>query len=453
MNDNIQKFEADVYEYMNSIDFLTSKRIYKTVKNELIKKKLTPFIFNEVMNEENGLNISDLETNEQIAIAKGLYNYGLEKFKPSNYFNINELGAYETYININENNDMELIFENVKEYNDYYYCCTYWKPSDQYKARKNRLVRYNFATQRQANIRKTAYGTIRREISLNRKSVNGIKEMIKAGEYFPPDTLTLNILLLEEKNANVHYNKEKEELRIKINYDIDATDYTVVDFTDGWHRDTAIYELYNEGFDVEKTFKGFPVNISIVKPEVAARFVNRQMLANRESDEYMRAMEKNSYNDFIEAVNKNSKSILFNQIAKTREEMLKTDKLTYNEVFEKALRHIEKNEDITIEGRSMMIYGTEKYVDIINTIFEILEDKKVDNKIMKVFKSENIWLGYFAIWSYLQKNKLNDIEEYKLIDNFVENVIATKDEDIKDLKLNNKAFNIGNTYNFFRGLI
>ncbi|MBO3398503.1 hypothetical protein QTH47_13245 [Clostridium perfringens] len=453
MNDNIQKFEADVYEYMNSIDFLTSKRIYKTVKNELIKKKLTPFIFNEVMNEENGLNISDLETNEQIAIAKGLYNYGLEKFKPSNYFNINELGAYETYIDINENNDMELIFENVKEYNDYYYCCTYWKPSEQYRARKNRLVRYNFATQRQANIRKTAYGTIRREINLNRKSVNGIKEMIKAGEYFPPDTLTLNILLLEEKNANVHYNKEKEELRIKINYDIDATDYTVVDFTDGWHRDTAIYELYNEGFDVEKTFKGFPVNISIVKPEVAARFVNRQMLANRESDEYMRAMEKNSYNDFIEAVNKNSKSILFNQIAKTREEMLKTDKLTYNEVFEKALRHIEKNEDITIEGRSMMIYGTEKYVDIINTIFEILEDKKVDNKIMKVFKSENIWLGYFAIWSYLQKNKLNDIEEYKLIDNFVENVIATKDEDIKDLKLNNKAFNIGNTYNFFRGLI
>lgn len=453
MNDNIQKFEADVYEYMNSIDFLTSKRIYKTVKNELIKKKLTPFIFNEVMNEENGLNISDLETNEQIAIAKGLYNYGLEKFKPSNYFNINELGAYETYIDINENNDMELIFENVKEYNDYYYCCTYWKPSEQYRARKNRLVRYNFATQRQANIRKTAYGTIRREINLNRKSVNGIKEMIKAGEYFPPDTLTLNILLLEEKNANVHYNKEKEELRIKINYDIDATDYTVVDFTDGWHRDTAIYELYNEGFDVEKTFKGFPVNISIVKPEVAARFVNRQMLANRESDEYMRAMEKNSYNDFIEAVNKNSKSILFNQIAKTREEMLKTDKLTYNEVFEKALRHIEKNEDITIEGRSMMIYGTEKYVDIINTIFEILEDKKVDNKIMKVFKSENIWLGYFAIWSYLQKNKLNDIEEYKLIDNFVENVIAIKDEDIKDLKLNNKAFNIGNTYNFFRGLI
>lgn len=453
MNDNIQKFEADVYEYMNSIDFLTSKRIYKIVKNELIKKKLTPFIFNEVMNEENGLNISDLETNEQIAIAKGLYNYGLEKFKPSNYFNINELGAYETYIDINENNDMELIFENVKEYNDYYYCCTYWKPSEQYRARKNRLVRYNFATQRQANIRKTAYGTIRREINLNRKSVNGIKEMIKAGEYFPPDTLTLNILLLEEKNANVHYNKEKEELRIKIKYDIDATDYTVVDFTDGWHRDTAIYELYNEGFDVEKTFKGFPVNISIVKPEVAARFVNRQMLANRESDEYMRAMEKNSYNDFIEAVNKNSKSILFNQIAKTREEMLKTDKLTYNEVFEKALRHIEKNEDITIEGRSMMIYGTEKYVNIINTIFEILADKKVDNKIMKIFKSENIWLGYFAIWSYLQKNKLNDIEEYKLIDNFVENVITTKDEDIKDLKLNNKAFNIGNTYNFFRGLI
>ncbi|MBO3356313.1 hypothetical protein [Clostridium perfringens] len=453
MNDNIQKFEADVYEYMNSIDFLTSKRIYKVVKNELIKKKLAPFVFNEVMNEENGLNISNLETNEQIAIAKALYNYGLEKFKPSNYFNLNELGAYETYININENNDMELIFENVKEYNDYYYCCTYWKPSEQYKARKNRLVRYNFATQRQANIRKTAYGTIRREISLNRKSVNGIKEMIKAGEYFPPDTLTLNILLLEEKNANVHYNKEKEELRIKINYDIDATDYTVVDFTDGWHRDTAIYELYNEGFDVEKTFKGFPVNISIVKPEVAARFVNRQMLANRESDEYMRAMEKNSYNDFIEAVNKNSKSILFNQIAKTREEMLKTDKLTYNEVFEKALRHIEKNEDITIEGRSMMIYGTEKYVNIINTIFEILADKKVDNKIMKIFKSENIWLGYFAIWSYLQKNKLNDIEEYKLIDNFVENVIATKDEDIKDLKLNNKAFNIGNTYNFFRGLI
>ncbi len=450
--ENKLQFESDVYKFMKDVDYLTGKKIYNSVREELIKKKLTPYIFNEVMNEENGLNINDLEINEQIAIAKGLYKYGLEKFKPSNYFTTNEIGAYETYVNLNNEDSMELIFDNVTEYNDYYYCCAYWRPSEQYRARKNRLVRYNFATQRQATIKRDAYGSIRREIKLNRKSVNGIKELIKKGEYFPPDTLTLNILLLEDKIANVEYNEKEQKLRIRINYNIDDIDYTVVDFTDGWHRDTAIYELYNEGFDVEEYFKGFPVNISIVKPEVAAKFVNRQMLANKESDEYLKAIENNNYNDFIERINKNNKSILFNQIAKTREEMSQMNKLTYNEVFEKALRYVEKIENIKIEGRSIMAFGVDNYIRIISTIFEILQEKDIDDKTIKLFKSEGIWLGYFALWSYLQKNKLDEIEEYKLIYNFVENMIGLKNE-IESLKLNNKNFNIGKTYELFRGLI
>lgn len=448
------QFEKDVYEFMKDVDYLTGKKIYNSVKEELIKKKMTPFVFNEVMNEENGLNINDLEINEQIAIAKGLYKYGLEKFKPSNYFTANQIGEYETYINLeNEENAMELVFSNVNQYTDEYYCCAYWKPSNQYKARKNRMVRYNFATQRAATIRRDSYGNIRKEITLNRKSVDGIKRTIKRGEYFPPDTLTLNVLLLEDKVANVKYDKEKRELRIKINYNIDDVDYTVVDFTDGWHRDTAIYELYNEGVDVEKYFKGFPVNISIVTPEQAAKFVARQMLANKESDEYLKAIENSDYNDFISRINdSSSNNILFNQIAKTREEMVQTGKLTYNEIFQKALRHVEKIEDIKIEGRSIMIFGTDNYVRIINTIFEILNEKECNSETIKLFKSEGIWLGYFALWSYLQKNKLSEKDELILIYNFVDNMIGLKNE-IKELKLNNKNFSIRKTYELFRSLI
>lgn len=451
MNNKVQKFESDVYKYMGSIDFNETKKIYRSVKNELIKKKLAPFVFNEVMNEENGLNISDLETNEQIAIAKGLYNYGLEQFKPSNYFNTNELGAYETYVNLKEDDSMVLVFDNVDEYSDDFYCCTYWQPHEQYRARKERLVRYNFATQREATITRTNYGAIRKEITLNRPNVEGIKKMIKEGDYFPPDVLSLNILLLEDKVANVEYDENERQLRIRINYDIDAADYTVVDFTDGWHRDTAIYELYNEGYDVEKSFKGFPVNISIITPERAAKFVGRQMLANVSSKQYIKAIQDNNYNTFIKKVN-GSKGVLHDQIAKTRNEFIEMGKLTHYEVLEKGLRYVEKNERIKIEGRNIMLFGVESYVRIVNTIFEILEEKKVDNKTMEIFKSENIWLGYFAIWSYLRKNKLEDLEEYELIKNVIDNAIILKDE-MKELKVNYKSFIISDIYNFFRDLI
>ncbi|MDC4245576.1 hypothetical protein [Clostridium perfringens] len=444
-----------VYDVMKQVDITEEKKIYDSVKKELIKKKLQPFVFNEVMNDTNGLNIEDLDINEQIAIAKGLYNFGLEVFKPSKFFTINELGAYETYVDLTneDNNNMILTFNDVTEYNDQYYCCTCWNPQEQYRARKNRLVRYNFATQRQATIKKTAFGSVRKEITLNRNSVNEIKQTIKNGKYFPPDTLTLNILLLEDKISNIEYNKEKRQLKIAVNYDIDAVDYTVVDFVDGWHRDTAIYELYNEGYDVEKTFKGFPVNISIVKPEIAAEFVRRQMLANSESEEYIKATENNNYNKFINKINSSNNSILFDQIAKTRKEMIESNKMTYNDIFQKALRYIERITDIKIEGRNIMLFGVENYIRITNTIIEILKEKKVDKNTMDLFTNEGVWLGYFALWEYLQKNKIdNELEEFNFIKGFVENMIVFK-EDIKKLRLNTLKFSISKTYNFFGDLI
>lgn len=449
----IKNFEDDVLSFMYGNDSITNNKIHEMVKQELIKKKLAPFVFIEVINDENGLSINNLDTNEQIAICKGLINAGYkDKFKLSDYFTTNEIGEYETLVIVNENT-LLLTFDNVEKYNDQYYVCPCWQPSEQYKARKNRLVRYNFATQREATLTKDSYGKVRREITLNKDSVKGIKDTILKKEYFPPDTLTLNVLLLEDKEPNIDYDENKKKLYIKINYNIEDYNYTVVDFTDGWHRDSAIYDLYNEGVNVEKYFKGFPVNISITTAKQSAAFVRRQMLANKESDEYLRSIENTEYNTFIDKINKNiENNLLYGNISKTRDEMLATDTLTYYDIFRKALRHVEKTENIEIKGRRIQVLGTKKYINIVNTIVEELNSNNVNTEDLKLFTREGIYLGYFAIWSYLEKNKLNEEEEFLLIEKFVKNMLEMKNE-IKSLRLGAKNFVINKTYELFKELI
>lgn len=449
----IKNFEDDVMNLIYSNNSITNNRIHEAVKQELIKKKLAPFAFIEAVNDENGLNINNLNTNEQIAICKGLINAGYKDiFKISDYFTTNEICEYETLVIVKENT-LLLVFDKVEKYNDEYYVCPCWRPSEQYKARKNRLVRYNFATQREATITKDSYGRVRKEITLNRDSVKGIKETILKKEYFPPDAVTLNVLLLEDKEPNINYDENMKKLFIQINYNIEDYNYTVVDFTDGWHRDSAIYELFNEGVEVEKYFRGFPVNISITTAKQSAAFVRRQMLANTESSEYLRAIENTEYNNFIDKINNTiENNLLYGNIAKTRDEMLDTNKLSYYDVFRKALRHIEKNENIEIKGRRVHILGTKKYISIVNTIVEELNNNKVNVEELNLFTREGIYLGYFTLWAYLEKNKLNEEEEFLLIEQFVKNMIKRKEE-IRRLRLGGKNFAINKTYELFKNFI
>ncbi|MGL6184852.1 MAG: hypothetical protein ACRC1T_05680 [Clostridium chrysemydis] len=456
MDEKSIKFEETVKDLIKILDRDKLKILNKKISEELMKKKLQSFLFIDAINENTPSSIAELSKIEQIAICKGINKFKAEGFKLSDFFTTNELHEYETYTVIEET-DYTLVFDNVNKYNDEYYCCTCWRPSQQFEARKNKLVRYNFDTQREATFNKNAYGSIRKEITLNRNSVEGIKNTMKKGEYFPPDTLTLNVLLLEDKEPNIKYDEESKKLYITINYNIDDYNYTVVDFADGWHRDTAVWELYKSGENVEDYFKGFPVNISITTSDQAAKFVHRQMLANQESKTYLAAVEDNEFNEFINRINETAKdNILFNQIAKTREEMFATGKLTYNEILMKALKHINRVENIDFASRSVKIFGTKKYIEIINTINEELMTYKKENKInddeYRYFTTEGIYFGYFAVWLYLQNNKLDEDEEYILINNFVKNMMDIK-EDIKELKLDNKNFTIKKTLETFKSLI
>lgn len=457
---NVKDFESEILHLWDGLNQKTKKELNEAIQDELARKKLPIHIFLEAVNEESGISLNNLDIIEKIAILKGIRTLSQYRtdFRESDFFTPNELDSYESYVVLEEDSNV-LVFKNVEKYNDNYYCCPCWKPVSQYKARKNRLVRYNFATQRQATITKDTYGKIRREITLNRASVDGIKKTIMNKEYFPPDTLTLNILKSDDKLPDFEYNEAKRTLKIRINYNIEDFDYTVVDFTDGWHRDTAIYELFNEGKNVEDYFKGFPVNISVTNAKQSAAFVRRQMLANKEDDEYLRSMEDNEYNDFIDKLNNTiENNILYNNIGITREEMLDTNKLTYKDVFRKALRYTEKNEGIEINNRRTLVLGTENYIKLLDEIMEEFENYKLNAEDMKIFTREGIYLGYFALWSYLEKrnyseeSKLSEKERFILISNFVKNIIENKEE-IKSLKLRTKHFNIHKTYSFFKDLI
>ncbi|MEG1310507.1 MAG: hypothetical protein RR942_06405 [Romboutsia sp.] len=428
----------------------------KKIKEEFIKKGFGINTPNLLFNQNQGnVTIDEINLLESIGISKILYKIGYNNFNPANFFTSSERDMYETHINQPEINENEIIFKNVIQYNDQMFLCAKWLPSEQAKARANRNIRYNFLTQRDPKYKVDRFGNVKKMINLNNESVEGIKKTIKDRKYFPPDTISLNIPILDGKIPQFVYDKDKLEFRIKVNYDIDSEHYTPLDITDGWHRDTAISELESElrkkHIDINDVFEGFPVQISLTTIEQAADFVRRQTKANKMSEEYGETMVDDGINKFIQKLNtldNRNNNILNNNISKTFESMKMEDKLTNFTILRSGLKYIEDFENINFDSFNEQVLNSKKYVQVINIINSIME-----NEISRNYELPNIFVGYFALCVYVVKNKLNEDEILDSVNSFTKNIKLINDKDFKDLRLHQKMTDAKKIYNYFKELI
>lgn len=440
----MKKFRDNFLQIKKEVVF---KNELHTLKKYFLEKNLNINAVNFLLNDQ--LDIDDLNLNEKIALCKGLYKLGYDIFNPTNYFTSSQLLNFES-LALEKNNTNIVEFENVAEYNDDLYIVPAWKPSEHVKAWNNRNIRYNFDTQRQGSLSIDRWGNISQKMTINRKSVEEIKKMIKDRKYFPPDMITLNILQLEDKEPLVKYDKENRKLIIQTETDFNSKHTTFLDIIDGMHRTMSLFELDKEGIDIDKIFLGFPVQISITTIEQANSFIYRQAQANKQSVEFLEQRIDDKYKKFIdkvEAYGNADNNILFNNISDSYEKMKIENKLTYIGVLKSALRFVEKKMDINFDSRIELNMGSKKVAEIINIMVDLIKEKNKD-----YYKNCNIYFGFFVLAYYIKNTKANDEEIFDILIEAVDNMVENEGE-LNKLKLNNVSFNQNKIYKFFIELI
>lgn len=432
-------------EFLKIKKQLNERSDIKTLNKYFIKKKLKmntiPFLLS------NQLQFEDLNINEKIALCKGLYEAGYTNLNPVHYFTSAQLLDFETLV-VEEDYTNVMKFEGVSRYNDDLFLVTAWKPSDLVNAWKNRNIRYNFDSQRQAILSVDRWGNITHKMDINRSSVEEIKKLIKEKKYFPPDMLSFNVLQLEDKEPLIEYNEGERTLKIKTNPDFESPNTTFFDITDGAHRTMALVELADEGIDIDNIFLGFPCQISITTIEEAVAFIYRQSKANRQNEVFLEQKINDKYKKFIDKVlasgNKKT-NILFNNIADSYEKMKLEKKLTYMGILKSSLRMIEEKMNINFDSRTELNFGSKKVVETVNTIAEILKE---ENKEYIYESNCNIYFGFFILAYCLKVNKLDEDESFDVLFNVVKSII-NKENELKELKLNTLNTHQTRIYDFF----
>lgn len=150
-------------------DNADKKDVLKNINEEFLRKRLNMRIPIQLV---NGMELTSLKKIELIGVVEALYNTGYTKFNPSNYFSNIEINKYNNYIGEKEKEVDIIEFDNVtiKPSGDGFFI-PYVPISYIHDLVEDRLISYNFETQRNAKIKKIGEGFINKLMS--------IKEVLK----------------------------------------------------------------------------------------------------------------------------------------------------------------------------------------------------------------------------------------------------------------------------------
>ena len=163
----------------------------------------------------------------------------------------------------------------------------------------NDILIYNINTQRQPKVTYKE-GKETYKISVNRKSIAEIKDLIERGLFISND-LSFNIR--DDEKTKYSYDPYSAELKLRSGN---------LDILDGFHRLIAIIQVMNENPEFEKVFI---LNIMRFPEEKAKRFVAQQDKRNKIGIAYSKSLDDTKYETLVvNRVNESADSILFGQI-------------------------------------------------------------------------------------------------------------------------------------------
>lgn len=343
------------------------KEMIKTFGEKGLSINTPMLIFGE------NLAVTELSQNELICFTKTAHDVlQIEILNPNKYFSQSEIINYENYINMDVKSNIITLDRVFKDINNKLSFTANYVPIEYLASLMNdRLIRYNHETQREATYRKGRNNKVFKEITLNRKSVNEIAEEMIEG-IFPTNEIVFNVLLMDDKVPQIHYDEDKMRLEIVPNLDFDSDNTTVVDCIDGWHRLSAslsaVIMAKEKGIQLKSTLH---VRVEMKTLEEAKKEIIRELFKrNPTTVNYIESLKQEEYEILIDDMMtyaSRDKNIFYNNIAKTIYEKKQTKKiitgLELNKVF--------KDNNIKIKNVIEMKKLSKKLCKIVTDLYDM----------------------------------------------------------------------------------
>ena len=410
------------------MDNKDNTRLIKFINKEFIKKGLNTNTILQLF--EDNLDIEQLNRDERIGLATAMYIYfDYPILKPSKYFTSNELINYDLIVNVETTQDNRVVFKEVRRLNNKSYVGVI-NGKQAIELRNDRKFAYFKEIQRPC-IKSKYRGRIRKRINLNREGVKELSERMLEHSILPT-AITFSVLCLEGKNVQVKFNKLKGsdnlgDLIIDVDFDKESDTYTLsglLNATDTYMNEHG--EYLNESLYCI-------INLTTI-PE-AKQYVVDSLKHNVVKEEELISMKDNKENDFINKIISYSK-ILNNKVSNTYKDMKIENTYTYKNLLNETLQYTKFN----LSNEIQVELQAERIAKIIDLIITNLNDD--------VFKSCNIFVGYFVIADIIK----NDKDYIKTMSQVIEILELYKDE-IELLDLKTKHCDIKHIYAFFEELI
>lgn len=305
--------------------------LLREVTQEFEKKGLNIKTIQLLLNEQ--LNLTSLTENELIAICKVAQdNLGWKDLNPKLYFSEVTLAQYENKVKVEEKVDVVELKNFIKiDKFDYRGQIEY---KDIYKHLNNNNFFYSHEAQRSPKFRsvgsKNGKGKKLRVENLNTKAVNDIATAILENK-FEDSEIILNCEIIDGKEAMFKFIPKYEDVLgdivIKINYDMESENTTWISITDGFHRCKAIVLAVSRHLEEtgEMLEGSIGVRLVLADKERAKRIVHQTFLRSADEPEWIEALVKNDYSDFVDLVGKNSRRLTYGNTIEVAEA---TNKLT-----------------------------------------------------------------------------------------------------------------------------
>ena len=422
--------DANVREYMQGI--------YE--EKRMVTRKVDKILKGQIM--LNTLNESELGV-----WCVYLYEFTKnESINPTKYYPDFKIETIKQYYDVDNKKTKtdKIVLQNVIKVKNQY-LCPFISYEDIALFMGSGLIEYNIETQRDPNITKVK-NVLLKQPNINWTSVKEISEIIDKNAFIA-NLLTFNVLRTSNfSQDSMKYNEKEKTLTIIGGMQV----------LDGFHRIIATLDSIDKAKENDVILDyGFMASIVNLSTRDAQSLISREDKRNPISQDYTRALEKNPYTIFIDALNETgetSTNEMYGRITNSLDE-IGLEKYVTTNILQDALKLTELELDRPRRNDKYL----EHLIYVLNTIIgDYLEKYNYDLKKvrkMTILFEPNSFIGYVAV----AKELLDKVDKKELLDDMLKNgtLDLNRDKeiwnDMEMFKRTPKSYK--KIYNYFKEIV
>lgn len=396
----------------------TDKEFIKNLNEEFLKKGFSAKTVNLLLNREKFAN--ELNDYQLVAFCRAC------NINEKKYFGNNIIKSYDSYIGEKREYN-SITFENMIKISDEEYIgkLSYRKI---YELMSRNQLYYDLNFQRSPKIVRIG----KEYVQIPNVDTEATKKIENAALSRKLESSMGVLGLILSENTDPKWSEKKNgEV-----YDLTIGDSPAI--LDFMHRLIGVTNAVLKNFsETGQYLEGYMIlKFVIATPERCREIVYQSFLKSQTDVNYLKAIDNSNYNTFLEKIINNSKC-LRNKVVKTFEETkMNSNILTYKSVLIDTI----KTMDIEFDNMYTQRTKSKEIAENIDIIYELL---CASNKFKNI---PNLWVSILNEAYLLCENKNN---YDSMLMNYVDIITSITDNDIKELKLNNKIFSIINVIKKF----